>query len=141
MGARKPSLIHSKFTPSLAGVGHKMSSSDDASAIFMTDDEKQVTRKVNRAFSGGGATNDLHAQRGGDTDVDVPFQYLSYFMEDDDELRGIHDAYRAGRMRSADVKRKLVEVLLPLLRQFAEARARVTDHTLDLYMAVRPLTF
>lgn len=41
------------------------------------------------AFSGGGATVEEHKEKGGNCDVDVAFQYLTFFMEDDDRLEEI----------------------------------------------------
>jgi tryptophanyl-tRNA synthetase len=81
----KPSLIHSRFLDALQGPGSKMSSSIDASAIFMKDTAAQIKNKINRyAFSGG--QKGIEAQRalGGNPDVDVSYQYLQFFMEDDD---------------------------------------------------------
>ena len=33
---------------------------------------------------------------------DIPYQYLEYFLEDDEELKRIHDDYEAGRMLSGE---------------------------------------
>lgn len=38
------------------------------------------------AFSGGQATIEEHRAKGGDCSVDVSFQYLKFFMEDDETL-------------------------------------------------------
>lgn len=46
--------------------------------------------KVNKyAFSGGGATTEEHKEKGGNCDVDVSYQYLTFFMEDDARLAEI----------------------------------------------------
>lgn len=64
-----------------------MSASSETSSVFMTDTEKMVKNKINKfAFSGGGATAELHKADGGNPDVDVAFQYLTFFLEDDVEL-------------------------------------------------------
>lgn len=65
----KPALIHSKFLTGLQGPGGKMSASDPMSAIFMTDTPKQVTKKINAAFSGGRETLEEHRKYGGNPDV------------------------------------------------------------------------
>jgi tryptophanyl-tRNA synthetase len=65
----KPALIHSKFLTALQGAGGKMSASDPNSAIFMTDTPKQVTKKINAAFSGGRETLEEHRKYGGNPDV------------------------------------------------------------------------
>merc|ERR1712096_300226 len=80
MGESKPACIHCKFFPAMEGPNSKMSSSSMASStIFMTDTPEMIKRKVNKyAFSGGGATKELHQQFGARLDVDVPYQYLRH---------------------------------------------------------------
>ncbi len=80
-----------------------MSASDPNSAIYMTDTANQIKNKINRhAFSGGGDTQELHIKNGGNPDVDVSFQYLSFFEEDDEKLAKIaavsvlHDGQSTG---------------------------------------------
>ncbi len=83
----KPALLHSKFFPALQGPQTKMSASDPNSSIYMTDTANVIKNKVNRhGFSGGRETEEEHRQLGGNTDVDVSYQYLSFFLEDDEEL-------------------------------------------------------
>jgi tryptophanyl-tRNA synthetase len=78
----KPALLHAKFFPALQGPGSKMSSSIPNSAILLTDAPAQIKNKLKRyAFSGGGDTAELHKKNGGNPDVDVAFQYLSFFLE------------------------------------------------------------
>lgn len=83
----KPSLIHAKFFPALQGSSTKMSASDTTTAIFMGDTQKQIQKKINKyAFSGGKTSVEEHRQHGGDPDIDVAYQYLSFFSYDDDKL-------------------------------------------------------
>jgi tryptophanyl-tRNA synthetase len=86
----KPALLHSKFFPALQGPQTKMSASDPNSSIYMSDAPAHIKNKINRhGFSGGRETEEEHRQLGGDPDVDVSFQYLSFFLEDDEELAKI----------------------------------------------------
>lgn len=62
-----------------------MSASIDSSAIFMKDTPKQIKDKVNKyAFSGGQVSAEEQRAKGGNPDVDVSYQYLQFFMEDDE---------------------------------------------------------
>ncbi len=62
-----------------------MSASIDTSAIFMKDTPNQIKNKVNKhAFSGGRETAEEQRELGGNPDVDVAYQYLQFFMEDDE---------------------------------------------------------
>lgn len=76
--------------PALQGAQTKMSASDPNSAIYMSDTPNQIKNKINKhGFSGGRETEEMHRLHGGNPDVDVPFQYLSFFEEDDEKLAQI----------------------------------------------------
>ena len=48
--------------------------------------------KINRyAFSGGQDTIEKHRNDGGNTELDVSYQYLTFFMDDDDKLKCIKE--------------------------------------------------
>ncbi|TVU47772.1 hypothetical protein EJB05_07381, partial [Eragrostis curvula] len=144
MGYKKPSLIESRFFPSLQGENAKMSASDPNSAIYVTDNSKQIKAKVNKyAFSGGQDSIELHRKLGANLDVspspvDVPIKYLNFFLEDDDELEHIKKEYKEGRMLTGEVKQRLIAVLLELVAGHGRARAKVTEEIVDAFMAVRP---
>jgi len=92
LGLKKPAVIHSKFFPALQGPKTKMSASTESSAIFMTDTKNQIKKKVNRyAFSGGKDTVEEHRQFGGNPDVDVSYQYLTFFEPDDEKLKKYYE--------------------------------------------------
>ena len=97
LGFLPPALIHSKFFPALTGAQRKMSASIPNSAVFLTDTKKQITKKVNQSVSGGGETKEDHIANGGNCDVDIAYQYLTFFLEDDAELEHIRVEYSAGR--------------------------------------------
>ena len=90
LGYLKPSLIHSTFFPALQGAQTKMSASDANSSIFLTDSAKEIKNKINKyAFSGGRTTVEEHREKGGNCDVDISYQYLTFFLEDDEKLEKI----------------------------------------------------
>lgn len=136
----KPALIHSKFLTALQGAGGKMSSSEPNSAIFMSDTKKDIQKKINKyAFSGGGATVEEHRERGGNPDVDVPYQYLSYFLEDDEELKRIYDTYKKGDMLTGEIKKICIDMMQKYVADYQEGRKEVTDELLEQYMTPRRL--
>nr|BAC83740.1 tryptophanyl-tRNA synthetase-like [Oryza sativa Japonica Group] len=105
-----------------------MSASDPNSAIYVTDNSKQIKAKVNKyAFSGGQDTVELHRELGANLDVDVSIKYLNFFLQDDDELEHIKKEYKAGRMLTGEVKQRLIEVLSELVARHQRARAQVTE--------------
>jgi tryptophanyl-tRNA synthetase len=127
LGYYKTSAVHSKFLPPLEGVSGKMSSSGGAeTAIFLTDDEKTVKKKVNKyAFSGGKDTVEEHREKGGNPDIDVSFQWLSILFEEDDEkLAQIEADYRAGKMLSGEMKAMLIDQINKFLAGHRERREK-----------------
>ncbi|KAF9315462.1 tryptophan--tRNA ligase, partial [Linnemannia elongata] len=136
----KPALIHAKFFPALQGPGTKMSASVDSSAIFMTDTQAQIKNKINRhAFSGGGATMELHKEHGGKPEEDIPFQYLSFFLDDDEEISRIEREYRAGTLSTGDLKKRCIEVLQKFVGDFQARKAAITEDVLNHYFTPRSL--
>jgi tryptophanyl-tRNA synthetase len=130
----KPSLIHARFLDALQGPGSKMSASDDKSAVFMKDTPNQIKNKINKfAFSGGQETVELQREKGGDPDVDVAFQYLTFFLEDDDELERIRVSYRKGEMLTGELKGICIGLLQDYCTGFQERRAAVTDDVVNSF--------
>jgi len=81
---KKPASIYSTFFPALQGKKTKMSSSDPNSSILVSDSQADIKKKINKyAKTGGGQTVEEHRANGCDLDVDVPFQYLTFFLDDD----------------------------------------------------------
>jgi tryptophanyl-tRNA synthetase len=119
MGYNKAAAVHSKFLPPLTGIKDKMSSSKPETAIYLSDDDKIVRNKVYRyAFSGGQATKEEHRKKGGDPDVDVPFQWLYMFFEPDDKkIEQIRAEYKSGRMLTGDLKDILIEKVTTFLNE------------------------
>lgn len=140
LGFLKPALLHSKFFPALQGPNSKMSASLDSSAIFVTDKPAIIKKKVmTYAFSGGRETAEEHRKLGGDCDQDIPYQWLTFFQHDDDELERVRAAYSSGQMLSGEIKMELVKVITPLVEAHQTARARVSDDMVRAFMAVRKM--
>lgn len=140
LGFQKPALIHSIFFPALQGAKSKMSASDSNSSIFLTDSAKQIKDKINKyAFSGGGQTVEEHRLKGGNCDVDVSFQYLKFFMDDDKRLEEIRSSYTSGELLTGFLKKELIEVLQKLVENHQKERAKVTIDTVKQFMTPRKL--
>ncbi|ODQ48780.1 hypothetical protein PICMEDRAFT_29905 [Pichia membranifaciens NRRL Y-2026] len=138
----KPSLIHSRFFPALQGSTTKMSASDENTAIFMTDTAKQVQKKINKyAFSGGQVTSEDHRRLGGNPDVDVAFQYLSFFKDDDKLLEETYNSYKKGDLLSGEMKKLCIETLQDFVKTFQENRSKVDKATLDSFMKPHQLVW
>lgn len=78
----------------------KMSASEPNTGIFMTDKPKEIDKKCKAAVSGGGKTKEEHIKFGANLEVDIPYHYLTFFLEDDAKLKEIGQEYKAGTMMS-----------------------------------------
>jgi tryptophanyl-tRNA synthetase len=124
LGYDKPALLHNIFLPPLTGMGGKMSSSEGKVAILTTDSPEVVKKKINKhAFSGGRETIEEHRKKGGNPDVDVSFQYLKFFFEEDDEkLKQIEEDYRSGNLLTGELKKILIDKINVFLKEHQKKR-------------------
>ncbi|WP_232703474.1 tryptophan--tRNA ligase [Halobacterium wangiae] len=128
----KPGALLMQFLPSLGGPG-KMSSSEGV-AVRLTDDPDTVRRKIRKhAYTGGQSSVEAHREKGGDPEVDVPFQYLSAFFEpDDEELDSIERAYRAGELLSGELKELAADRIVEFLEGHQARRDELGDVEAEL---------
>ncbi|MGC8644859.1 MAG: tryptophan--tRNA ligase [Thermoplasmata archaeon] len=136
LGYFKAAEIHSKFLPPLTSSEGKMSSSIPESAIYLSDDSQTVERKIMKyAFSGGQATAELQRKLGADLSVDIPYQWLYYiFEENDEEIARIGEEYSKGRMLTGEIKKILAERVSTFLEEHRRRRGRaVEDYSRYLY--------
>ncbi|HLC47041.1 MAG TPA: tryptophan--tRNA ligase [Candidatus Nanoarchaeia archaeon] len=122
LGFPKPSSIQSRFLPALTGMDGKLSSSA-GQAIYLTDDAKTVKNKINKyAFSGGKDTLEEHRRLGGNPDIDIAFQWLTFFEPDDGKLKRLYTDYKKGKLLSGEMKAHLIDVINAFLAKHQEAR-------------------
>ena len=167
IGGHKPALVESRFFPALKGESGKMSASDPSryvlhfpnpaslfaetrltlsflytSAIYVTDTPKQIKDKINKyAFSGGRETLEEHREKGGDLDVDIPWKWLNFFMEDDQALASIGSAFASGTMSSGEIKKELIDCLSPMIAAHQSARSLVSEAIVDQFFSTAPRDF
>ncbi len=124
LGYPKPAAIHCRFLPGLSS-GGKMSASESHNTIYTTDTPQQVREKIMRhAFSGGRVSVEEHRKKGGNPDIDVSYQYLTYFEEDDEKLKQIYEDYRSGKMLTGELKNYLIEKLNKFLAEHQRRREK-----------------
>jgi len=125
LGHYKPAILHAKFMPPMTGPEGKMSSSNPGTAILTTDDAKTVKNKINKhAFSGGQPTIEEHRKLGGNPDIDIAYQWLRYFEEDDVKLKQIYKDYKSGKLLSGELKAILIEKVNLFLGEHQKRREK-----------------
>ena len=120
------SSTYHQMIPGLKGAKSKMSSSDPNSFIALTDNPKTVKNKINKyAFSGGKETLEEHKRLGGNPDIDVSFQYLRMFLEEDDnKLQEIYNDYKSGKLTTGELKKYTIDKLNLFLKDHQAKREK-----------------
>ena len=103
IGLMQPSSTYHQFAVGMTG--GKMSSSQPETTIFLNDSMKSIEKKIKASFSGGQSTIEEHRSKGGNPEIDVAYQYLRYFFEEDDnELNKIREEYISGELLTGEIK-------------------------------------
>ena len=137
LGGKKNVTILSRFLPSLTGPEGKMSASDPDKAILLTDSNNQIKKKINKyAYSGGRETLEEHRLHGGDTTIDVAYQWLYFLFEEDDEkITQIKQQYEQGEMLSGEMKKILIEKIQAFIENHNTRKEEAIEkNLLDKYM-------
>lgn len=141
LGFYKPCGIMCQFLPALEN-NAKMSSTAShpkavSKTIFMESTPKRIRQMINRhGFSGGQETLELHRELGGRADVDIAFQWLRYFLEDDEELETLRSTYESGELLSGEMKGRCIEVVTQIVLNHQRIRDQVTDADVDAFYDV-----
>ena len=136
------SSTYHHMLPGLRGVtAGKMSASDPNSFIALTDNEKTVKNKINKyAFSGGQATLEEHKKKGGNPDIDVSFQYLKMFFEEDDKkLEEIYNNYKSGKMTTGELKKYTIDKINKFLAEHQKKREKAKKDIDKFILNQKPL--
>ena len=121
MGLMQPASTYHQFAVGMTG--GKMSSSQPETTMFLNDSMKDIEKKIKSSFSGGQATVEEHRSKGGNPDVDVAYQYLRYFFEEDDnELEKIRDQYVSGDLLTGEIKSICVEKAITWMKNHHELK-------------------
>ncbi|MEC7443655.1 MAG: tryptophan--tRNA ligase [Candidatus Thermoplasmatota archaeon] len=132
-GLMAPSSTYHHFAVGMTG--DKMSSSQPKTTLFLRDDIAAVEKKIKRAFSGGQPTVEEHRRLGGNPDIDVAYQYMMYFFEEDDAyLSEINAAFRAGTLLAGEMKQLCIERATAWMANLHEMRDQ-TAHQVSAFLA------
>ena len=131
LGFYKPAQMHSKFMPGL-GQGGKMSASIPETAIFTTDDQKAIEKKVMSSFTGGRDSVAEQRKLGGRADICPVYHYYYFlFEEDDKELSRIYEDCTSGKLLCGDCKSMLASRVKLYVANFQKKRDAAKDRLDD----------
>jgi tryptophanyl-tRNA synthetase len=125
MGLLAPSSTYHRFA--IGMTGDKMSSSMPKTTLFLGDDISTVEKKIKKSFSGGQSTVEEHRRLGGNPDIDVAYQYMMYFFEEDDAfLSEINQGYRSGKILAGEMKQLCIDRATEWISELKEKRDSTT---------------
>ncbi|MDE1839893.1 MAG: tryptophan--tRNA ligase [Thaumarchaeota archaeon] len=126
LGYPKPAQIHSKFLPGL-GMQGKMSSSIPETAIFTTDDDSTIDKKISSTFTGGQPTVELQRKLGANFSICPVFWYLRYFFDTEKESDERARKCKGGQLLCGECKCNLKDATKPFLSEFKKQREKAKD--------------
>ncbi|VDN85514.1 unnamed protein product [Brugia pahangi] len=101
-----------------------------------------ISFQINKyAFSGGRDTVEEHRKYGGNCDVDISYQFLRYFMEDDDELESIRQRYANGELLTGELKAIAIKEVQRVMTELQNRRKEVTDEVVKSFTVPRKLKY
>jgi tryptophanyl-tRNA synthetase len=121
-----PSATFHRFMPGLTG--GKMSSSIPESIIGFYEDDRQVTKKIMSALTGGRMTLQEQKELGGEADKCPVFLLnLFHMVPDDAELAEIRRKCMAGELMCGQCKKDTTAKVLSFLDEFREKMEAAAD--------------
>jgi len=100
--------------------GSKMSASIPDTAIFLDDTPNDIKRKINKAFSGGRESVELHRKLGGIPEKDKAYEIVFYHHPDDDFVKKVYEKYKNGEMLTRELKKICIDFLTNFLTEHQE---------------------
>ena len=128
-GYKKPAILHAAFLPGITG--DKMSTSKPNSAIFLSDDEKTIRKKISKAFSGGQVTIEEHRKKGGNPEVDVSCIYLKSLFLSEKEYNKIERKYKSGEYLTKDIKKLFADKAVEFIKEFQNNLKNLDDKIIE----------
>src|SRR3989344_63922 len=133
LGFYKPAALHCRFLPALSGPS-KMSASEESNAVYTIDSPDIVENKIKKyAFSGGQPTIKEHREKGGNPEIDISYQWLTFLEEDDKKLQNIYHDYKSGALLTSELKQILINKINGFLKEHQKKREKAKKQ-LDKYM-------
>ncbi|EKE37977.1 hypothetical protein ENUP19_0274G0068 [Entamoeba nuttalli] len=131
----QPTVLFHKMVPLLSGVT-KFDIPSDHNSILLSDNAKQVERKINKlAFSGGRNTTEEHKKLGGQCDIDVSFQLLNIFSSDSAQVKDVEEKYSKGELLSGELKKIVSASMKDFIVAYDAKKKPITTAYLKAYIS------
>jgi tryptophanyl-tRNA synthetase len=127
LGFEIPSSIYLSHVPGLTGAKHKMSKSEEGSAILLTEDEINLKRLIGNAFTGGRDTKEEQRKLGGRPGICPVCTMYKFNHPDSAFVQDIFGRELAGKLLCGENKKILYEFLAEFLKEHKEKYNKYVD--------------
>ena len=79
-------------------------------------------------------TIEEHKAKGGNPDIDVSFQYLKIFEQDDKKLEQIYNDYKSGKLLTGELKKYTIDKINSFLKEHQKKLSSITQKDIDKYL-------
>ncbi|ENN95691.1 tryptophanyl-tRNA ligase [Methanocaldococcus villosus KIN24-T80] len=116
-----PSATYHRFMRGL--LGGKMSSSKPETAIFLSDDNETVKKKIFSAKTGGRESLEEQRKFGGRPEECIVYElFLYHLILDDEELKNIYEKCKSGELMCKECKKMAYNLITEFLNDLKEKR-------------------
>ncbi|MDD3647435.1 MAG: tryptophan--tRNA ligase [Candidatus Dojkabacteria bacterium] len=129
-----PSEIVIEFLLNLENPAEKMSSSRPDSAIFLDDSEKDIERKIMKAYTGSVSSLEGHRRLGAIPEICPVFQTLRFHHGDTAYVEETYQKYKSGKLLATELKRIVVEFVLKMLKEQRRKRKKVDCNMIEKFI-------
>ncbi len=123
LGMVPPSELVISFQPSLLDPEQKMSGSKPNTAIYLSDTEEEIRKKISKAYTGAVSLLDDHRKFGGIPEICPVFALLLNHHPDDVFVEKIREEYASGRMTTSELKKITADFVVNLIKAQRDRRA------------------
>ena len=115
LGMIPPSELVVKFQPSLLDPEQKMSGSKPNTAIYLSDAEEVIRKKISRAYTGGVSSLEDHRLYGAIPEICSVFALLLNHHPDDAFVEKVRAEYESGRLTTSELKKITADFIVSLI--------------------------
>lgn len=115
-GLCAPSFAYFKHQSGLQQ-GTKMSSSDPYSAIYLSDSQQELKKKLSNAFTGGRNTEEEQRKLGGQPDICKVYEMALFHHPDDSYVQQMYQDCVSGKILCGECKQKRLQYFSSFLKK------------------------
>lgn len=133
-----PSELVMRFLPSLKNPEEKMSGSKPETAIYLSDTQEVIQKKISSAYTGAVSSLAGHQKFGAVPEACSAFALLTAFFASDSELSALYNRYTKGQLSTRELKEFTIKCISALVQEHQKKKAAVGDRTQE-YLLTKPI--